>query len=220
MKDLSNDPTTLVRQADELRQQGESKAADALECVHQSGLRLIAAKRLLPHGQFEPYLAQNWHDSLRKAQMYMQVAGGWSQIEQKRNTVADLSLRGAVRLVATPKPAQVTDASKPKPQQKPPQAATSASEADVTQWQRAIDEASQRAAQAESELQAATYVNESAERAAKEIVSRDAQIAALKAEVARLTEEVGRWKYKCKQLAGAKDEGNMPHTTYGTHEER
>ena len=203
MKDLATDPTTLIREADDLRIQGESKAADALECVHQSGLRLIAAKRLLPHGQFEPYLAQNWHDSLRKAQMYMQVAGGWSQIEQKRNTVADLSLRGAVRLVATPKPAQVTDASKPKPPQAPPQAAASASDAEVTQWQRAIDEASQRAAQAESQLQAATYVNEGAERAAREIVSRDAQIAALKAEVADLKDQVSRWKAKCKRLEKA-----------------
>ena len=203
MKDLATDPTTLIREADELRQQGESKAADALECVHQSGLRLIAAKRLLPHGQFEPYLAQNWHDSLRKAQMYMQVAGGWSQIEQKRNTVADLSLRGAVRLVATPKPAQATDASKPKPPQASPQAATGASDADVTQWQREIEEASQRAAQAESELSAVHAANEGAEHAAKEIVSRDEQIRALKAEVADLKEELSRWKAKCKRLEKA-----------------
>ena len=61
---------------------------------------LIKAKATVPHGQWLPWLRQNITFSERTAQGYMRIAQRSSRL-QIRNGVADLSVRGALKELAT-----------------------------------------------------------------------------------------------------------------------
>jgi hypothetical protein len=73
---------------------------DARDC----GRLLIEAKQLVGHGNFAAYLKQHFTGSDREARRYMQIAREWPAIEAhiKSDTVADLSIRGALSLLAEP----------------------------------------------------------------------------------------------------------------------
>lgn len=77
----------------------------AIEC----GRLLAEVKAQLRHGEWGPWLADNFPASMRTAQTYMQLAAA---PEEKRNAVAGLPLREARDEIATPRaqsPAQSTD---------------------------------------------------------------------------------------------------------------
>lgn len=202
---MSNELTTNLDQlgveVERFRQMADEAAGNAWNYVHEAGRRLIAAKEALPRGQFEPWLAEHFHGTLRLAEQYMQVSRGWNLIEEKRNGVSGLSFREALKLTQKPKPekpVQKPASTEPQPPSDATQAPTSAANTDTAQLQQEVAEARQNASELASQLEAVQYANEGAERAAKEIISKDEQIAALKAENAHLQEQVARWKAKAK----------------------
>jgi hypothetical protein len=78
----------------------------AIEC----GGMLIEAKKNVAHGEWEDWLKKHCHEiEDRTARLYMRAANNADKIEklaaENGNTVADLSIRGAMRLLA-PQPTQ------------------------------------------------------------------------------------------------------------------
>ena len=69
----------------------------SFDCAVKAGLLLMEAKAQVQHGKWLNWLKANVKVSARQAQNYMKVA---SCPEQKRNAVADLSLREAVSLLS------------------------------------------------------------------------------------------------------------------------
>jgi hypothetical protein len=69
------------------------------------GRLLIEAKAQLEHGQWLPWLRDHCPASLpeRTASHYMRLARGASELEAKSATVADLSVRDALRLLTSPR---------------------------------------------------------------------------------------------------------------------
>lgn len=79
----------------------KSGAVHAMAC---GDLLLEAKARLNRHGAWLPWLKQNCEMSERTAQLYMRMARNREAIEAKSASVADLSLRGAMAVIAPPKP--------------------------------------------------------------------------------------------------------------------
>jgi hypothetical protein len=69
-----------------------------------AGDLLIEAKSKLKHGQWLPWLTENCMMSGRTAQLYIRTARARPQIETHIRNVADLSLRGAMAVIAPPMP--------------------------------------------------------------------------------------------------------------------
>jgi hypothetical protein len=69
-----------------------------------AGEMLIEAKAQLKHGEWLPWLRDHCCIPERTARLYMRLAANRAQIEaQIGNAVADLSIRGAIALIATPR---------------------------------------------------------------------------------------------------------------------
>jgi hypothetical protein len=79
-----------------------ASANSALTHARLAGEMLHKAKEQLPHGQWLPWVAATCQFSERTAQAYMRIAARWSTIEAKAQTSADLSVSGAVKLLAGP----------------------------------------------------------------------------------------------------------------------
>jgi hypothetical protein len=77
----------------------QASARDAVAHAIRAGELLIDAKASLKHGEFNAWLAANVTFSERTARGYMRLAG---LDEAKRQRVADMSLRGALRSLSTP----------------------------------------------------------------------------------------------------------------------
>lgn len=87
----------LLDIASEIRSEHDAAQRSASEAVAhatRAGELLLEARAVLPHGQFLPWLAANVEFGERTAQGYMKLA---KLTDEKRNAVADLSLRGALR---------------------------------------------------------------------------------------------------------------------------
>lgn len=197
--ELTTNLDQLGVEVERFRQMADEAAGNAWNYVHEAGRRLIAAKEALPRGQFEPWLAEHFHGTLRLAEQYMQVSRGWDKIEEKRNGVSGLSFREALKLTQTPKPEKPVQKPASTAPQPPPEATQSPerpSDAEVAQLRKDAQEAFDNAAQLASRLEAMEYANAGAEKAGKEIASKDEQIRALKAENARLLEDNARWQRK------------------------
>jgi len=78
-------------------------AGDALQHARAAGQALAEAKQHVGHGGWGEWLADNFEGSERTAQVYMRVSARWEEIESKAQSTADLSLDGAVKLLASPK---------------------------------------------------------------------------------------------------------------------
>jgi hypothetical protein len=94
--------------------------AHALRC----GDLLMAAKKLVAHGGWLPWLAANCTVSERTAQAYIRVARHRAELEEKSATgVADLSFREGLRLLAEPTQADESwqDEAKPDSKYIPPE---------------------------------------------------------------------------------------------------
>jgi len=74
----------------------------ALDAAKEAGDLLAEVKATLPHGAWTGWLAENVSFSVRTAQTYMRVASNWDGLKAQR--AAGLSLRGAVDVLADPKP--------------------------------------------------------------------------------------------------------------------
>ena len=76
---------------------------DALNRAHRAGDLLLKAKELCPHGTWESWLAKNFEGTDRTARRYMQISDRWPEIDAAQNGhVSDLSVRGALALLAGP----------------------------------------------------------------------------------------------------------------------
>jgi Protein of unknown function (DUF3102) len=76
----------------------------SLQHAIAAGELLIEAKRQLKHGEWLPWLRDHCAMPERTARLYMRLASNRELIEQQiGNGVADLSVRGAVALIAAPK---------------------------------------------------------------------------------------------------------------------
>jgi hypothetical protein len=88
-------------------------AKSALEHAFAAGGFLIEASNKIPHGEWLLWLADNCTVSERTAQFYMRLARERPAIEAKTQRVADLTLRGAVKLLAAPLNEQTVGQSEP-----------------------------------------------------------------------------------------------------------
>src|SRR5208337_1973314 len=83
--------------------QGACAAAKrSIEHAMAAGDLLNEAKDRLVHGQWGPWLEANCEMSARTARRYMNLASNRDFIEAKMATVADLTIRGADKLLAAP----------------------------------------------------------------------------------------------------------------------
>lgn len=186
----------------------------SLQHLKNAGDALIQIKESMDHGQWLPWLEDkdNWHYSARQAQQCMRIASNWDALPNTKDS-AYLSVDGALKALAKPKTDTSADDGARKAAHKATSAPTSAANADTAQLQQEVAEARQNASELASQLEAVEYANEGAERAAKEIMSKDEQIAALKAENAQLQEQLARWKAKAKhwEKVAKANAGNNRH---------
>jgi hypothetical protein len=98
---------SLADLAARIRAEHEATAialARGAEHAMNAGDLLIEAKAQVKHGEWLPWLAENCEMAERTAQLYMRMAKSRARIEANPQHVADLSLRGAMAVIAPPKP--------------------------------------------------------------------------------------------------------------------
>jgi len=82
----------------------------ALQKAFDAGEALLKLKPAIRHGEWVSYLENNCELKERTAQLYMQLAANREAVEAKAQRVADLTLRGALKLISG-KPAGKSDKS-------------------------------------------------------------------------------------------------------------
>jgi hypothetical protein len=92
--------SNLASEINENHELARMYVGQAFDHAVKAGLLLIEAKRQVPHGQWKQWVKANLKVGERQAQNYMKVA---SCPDEKRNTVADLSLRKAIHELAAHK---------------------------------------------------------------------------------------------------------------------
>ena len=83
--------------------EAETAARTAIEHARNVGELLLEAKERLQHGQWLHWLAQNCDVKERQARNYMHLAENWTTIQAKSAPGADLTVKGALRLLQEPK---------------------------------------------------------------------------------------------------------------------
>jgi hypothetical protein len=100
---MKNDVTTgLATKINEAHAEAVQAAQSALLHAREAGDLLLEAKAALPHGAWAEWLAEYVTFSDRTARGYMRVASRWEELPENGNGVADLSFRGALKLLAEP----------------------------------------------------------------------------------------------------------------------
>lgn len=99
--------SSLVAEINRLHRDVEGHARSMLDSALECGRLLTAAKDALPHGAWLSWLADNFDGSERTAQDYMRLHQHNAEIREIRagnpQRVADLSLRAALRGLASPR---------------------------------------------------------------------------------------------------------------------
>jgi Protein of unknown function (DUF3102) len=102
----------VVARINEHHRQAVVHAREALHHAKSCGDLLLIEKANLGHGHWLPWLAKHIEISARTVNLYMQIAAGWSAIEEaakdKNRSVADLSMRGALEYLTAPREAEAT----------------------------------------------------------------------------------------------------------------
>jgi hypothetical protein len=119
VKDLINPPAlvraadletaTLATLANEIRHEhasAEAAAAKAIDHARRAGELLQRAKAQVGHGKWLNWVSRRCGFSDRTARVYMRVARRWEELEAKRQTSANLSVKDALRLLAEPAPSE------------------------------------------------------------------------------------------------------------------
>ena len=87
-----------------------------LEHANLCGAYLLQAKETVPHGEWEDWLAEHFSEaSPSAARGYMRISDRWAELEQNGNSVADLTVRGALKLLAKPREPALFEAPGPLP---------------------------------------------------------------------------------------------------------
>ena len=106
------DLATLAERINREHRAAEVALNTGLEHALEAGRLLIEAKAQVAHGEWLPWLERHFEGAPRTARVYVQLARRWPQIkEAKRQRVANLSVRSAVKLLASP-----TDGARATPQ--------------------------------------------------------------------------------------------------------
>ena len=83
------------------REHAAATAAAKTAVAHalNAGRLLLQAKAQMAHGEFLPWLRSHCAVKQRQARQYMRLAKGWATIEAKTAPGADLTIKGALRLL-------------------------------------------------------------------------------------------------------------------------
>jgi hypothetical protein len=101
---MKNDVTTgLASKINEAHAEAVQAAQSALLHAREAGRLLIEAKAALPHGAWAEWLRENVSFSHRTANAYMRVADRWEEIQANSQSSANLSIDGALKLLAAPR---------------------------------------------------------------------------------------------------------------------
>jgi hypothetical protein len=93
----------LVTQINKAHGQVEQAFSSAMDHALVVGDLLLKAKSQLKHGEFKPWITNNCEFSDRMARAYMRVAEQFPKLpDEERQRVADMSLRGVLKLFASP----------------------------------------------------------------------------------------------------------------------
>jgi len=98
---LATLPALAVQINDE-HHQAEAALNTGLQHARHAGELLLQAKKLCEHGEWLPWLEQNFDGSARTARAYTLIAQRWPELEAKWQRAANLSIRDALRLIAPP----------------------------------------------------------------------------------------------------------------------
>ncbi|MEI8019556.1 MAG: DUF3102 domain-containing protein [Schlesneria sp.] len=102
MTEISKLPE-LAKTANQFHASAQKAFGQGLNFARSAGNVLLEAKSLVAHGQWESWVETNCSFSTRTARGYLQIASNWIQIDAKRAELPELSLRGALELISTPK---------------------------------------------------------------------------------------------------------------------
>ena len=90
--------TDYAKQINRLHKKSVRHAQQAVLSARAAGELLNLAKQSMPHGTWTAWLEVNFLGTPRAARHYMQIARMWPHILSKTETVADLTVREAIRL--------------------------------------------------------------------------------------------------------------------------
>jgi hypothetical protein len=107
---LSNSLTDLAARVHAEHQSCETALRSALKHAMTAGDLLLEAKAQVKHGEWLPWLKEQCSMSDRMAQRYIRLAQNRAAIEANASRVSDLSIRGALAMLATKRPIFVTQA--------------------------------------------------------------------------------------------------------------
>ncbi len=87
-----------AKQINRLHKKSVKHAQQAVLNARTAGELLNLAKQEVPHGAWTTWLENNFSGSPRAARNYMKIARLWPRILGKTETVADLTVREALKL--------------------------------------------------------------------------------------------------------------------------
>jgi hypothetical protein len=100
----SNSLTDLAARISAEHRASTAAMQRGVEHAIRAGELLIEAKRQLKHGHWLPWLIKHCEMSERTAQLYMRLARAKPELEANPQRVADMTVRGAVAVLAPPPP--------------------------------------------------------------------------------------------------------------------
>ncbi len=109
---IANPKPTLTQLAEEINQKHyEAEASLTAGLIHavRAGELLTQAKAQCKHGDWIPWLEDNFVGSVRNAQAYMRVVDRREEIESKSAGLANLGFEEALQLTAEPKDEETHD---------------------------------------------------------------------------------------------------------------
>jgi hypothetical protein len=101
VNDLSNELASKINAAHDLFQKA---GLTALERARDCGELLIEARKQIERGKWLAWLKANIRCSPRTCQYYVKVAENWEALSSQYATVASITLRQAIKLLAPAKP--------------------------------------------------------------------------------------------------------------------
>jgi hypothetical protein len=109
-------PGSLAEQINAAHRRAFDCAQQALEHAAECGRLLLKAKKVIPHSAWLSWLENHTEVGVRQSQKYMQLAKGWAEVQAKNDlSKSHLTVDGALRLLAKPRPAPADKVQVPKP---------------------------------------------------------------------------------------------------------
>lgn len=91
---------SLADEANDEHRKAIGAMRQALDHARASGEALIEAKGQLEHGDWTPWLEENFEASARTARIYMRIARNWPELAAKRQRSAGLSIDAAISFLS------------------------------------------------------------------------------------------------------------------------